>query len=256
MRIVVLIKEVPDTWGERHLDTGTGRVDREGSEGVIDEVGERAIEAALVYKDSAEAEVVVMTMGPASAKDSLRKGLAMGADSAVHIVDDALAGSDAVRTAGVLAAAIKQVGFDLVVAGDQSTDGTGGVVPAMIAELLDIAHATHLDSVQISAEAVSGERGVSNGTAQVRAELPAVVSVTERTPEGRFPNFRGIMRARKKPMQVLALGEIEGVPHSDGGRCVVLSTTKRPGREAGVKIVDEGDGGRKLAEYLAGAKVI
>lgn len=255
MRIVVLIKEVPDTWGERHLDTATGRVDRAGSEGVIDEVGERAIEAALVYKDSGDAEVVVMTMGPASAKDALRKGLAMGADSAVHIVDDALAGADVVRTAGVLAAAIKQTGFDLVIGGDQSTDGTGGVVPAMIAEVLGVPHATHLDAVQIAGDGVTGERGVNNGTAQVRTGLPAVVSVTERTPEGRFPNFRGIMRARKKPMQVLALSDIADVPEP-GAQSVVLSATKRPGRAVGVKIVDEGEGGRKLAEYLVSEKVI
>src|SRR5699024_11109074 len=112
-------------------------------------------------------------------------------------------------------------------AGGASRDGSGGVGRAMIAEALGVAHATHLDSVQISADGVSGERGVNNGTAQVRAGLPVVVSVTERTPEGRFPNFRGIMRARKKPMQVLGLADIEGVPVQEGGS-VVLRATKRP----------------------------
>ncbi|MGC0252266.1 electron transfer flavoprotein subunit beta/FixA family protein [Pseudactinotalea sp. Z1748] len=251
MKIVVLIKNVPDTWGERRLDPQTGRVDRGASEAVIDEVGERAIEAALVYKDGADAEVVVMTMGPEAAKESLRKGLAMGADSAVHIKDDGLVGADMVRTSGVLAAAIKQVGFDLVIAGDVSTDGGGGVVPAMVAEALGVPHLTHLDSVSITAQGVSGEREATGGVAEVRADLPAVISVTERTPEGRFPNFRGIMRARKKPTLALSLGDIAGLPEQAVTRTSVLSAAQRPAREAGVKVVDEGDGGQKLFEYLS-----
>ena len=254
MKIVVLIKQVPDTWGERHLDTETGWVDRGASEAVIDEVGERAIEAALVYKDSADAEVVVMTMGPASAKESLRKGLAMGADSAVHIVDDGLAGADVLRTAQVLAAAVQREGFDVVVAGDVATDGGGGVVPAMVAEHLGVPHLTHLDQVTIAADGVSGVRGTSAGDAQVGASLPVVVSVTERTPEGRFPNFRGIMRARKKPMQTLSLADLGLGP--DASRSVVVSATARPARQAGTKVVDEGEGGRQLAQFLAEKKLI
>jgi len=254
MKIVVLIKQAPDTWGERHLNTETGWVDRDASEAVIDEVGERAIEAALVYKDSADAEVVVMTMGPASAKESLRKGLAMGADSAVHVVDEQLAGADVLRTAQVLATAIQREGFDLVVAGDVATDGGGGVVPAMVAEHLGVAHLTHLDQVTITADGIKGVRGVSGGDAQVSARLPAVISVTERTPEGRFPNFRGIMRARKKPMQVLSLGDL-GLG-ADAARSVVVSAAARPAREAGTKIVDEGDGGKQLAQFLAEQKLI
>lgn len=255
MKIVVLIKQVPDTWGERHLDTESGWVDRGASEAVIDEVGERAIEAALVYKDAADAEVVVMTMGPGSAKESLRKGLAMGADSAVHVTDEGLAGSDAMRTAQVLAAAIGRVGFDLVVAGDVSTDGGGGVVPAMVAEHLGVAHLTHLDSVEITGDGVRGVRGTAGGDAQVQASLPAVVSVTERTPEGRFPNFRGIMKARKKPTEVLSLADL-GVGPDGGSRSVVVSASKRPAREAGIKVVDEGDGGKQLVDYLIEQKLV
>lgn len=256
MKIVVLVKQVPDTWGERRLDLQTGLVDRTAGDAVIDEVGERAIEAALSYKDAHGAEVVLLTMGPESAKESLRKGLAMGADSAVHVVDDALAGSDMVRTSRVLAAALQQTGFDLVIAGNETTDGRGGVVPAMVAELLGVPHLTHLDQVEIAAGEVRGVRAAGSVTADVAAPLPAVVSVTERTPEARFPNFRGIMRARKKPTQTLTLADLPGVGTDIGARSLVLSAAERPARAAGTKIVDEGDAGRQLADFLAGAKLI
>src|SRR5262245_10670094 len=130
MKIIVLVKQVPDTWGERKLDLATGLVDRDGSEAVVDEISERAVEVALRAKDADKSvEVVVLTMGPEPAKDALRKCLGMGADSAVHVLDPSLAGADAAWTASVLAAAVRRAGFDLVIAGNESTDGRGGVVP-------------------------------------------------------------------------------------------------------------------------------
>lgn len=254
MKIVVLIKQVPDTWAERRLDVSTGLVDRDGSEGVIDEVGERAIEAALTYKDAHDAEVVVMTMGPKEAKDALRKGLALGADSAVHVLDDALAGADMVRTARVLAAAIQASGFDLVIAGNESTDGRGGVLPAMVAECLGVAHATQLNSLEITADGIRGERGTEDGTAELSAALPVVASMTERAPEARFPNFRGIMKAKKKPMQVLSCADLEAT--TAGAASIIAKVSERPARTAGTKIVDEGAAGTELAQYLAGANLI
>ena len=139
MKIMVLAKQVPDTWQERTLDMETGMLVRDGAaEPVPDEISERVMEVALQYKDSgADVEIVAMTMGPEDATKTLRKMLAMGADAAVHVADDALAGSDAVQTARVLAAAIEKEGADLVLAGNLATDGSTGVVPAMLAELLD-----------------------------------------------------------------------------------------------------------------------
>src|ERR1700712_465289 len=123
MKIAVLVKQVPDTYGERKLDVATGLIDRDASDAVMDEINERALEVALTLKDSDKStEVVLITMGPASAKDALRKGLSMGADSAVHVLDDDLEGSDAPTTATVLAAALRQQSFDLVIAGNESTD--------------------------------------------------------------------------------------------------------------------------------------
>lgn len=253
MKIVVAIKEVPDTWGERRLDLETGLTDRGASAPVLDEIGERAVEAALAYADAHEGtEVVVLTMAPASATATVRKALAMGATSAVHVVDDTLRGADLLLTAEVLAAAIRRTGFDLVIAGNLSTDGGGAVVPAMIAEMLGVPQLTALSSLDVSEGAVAGDRVSDVGTMRVSAALPAVVSITEALPEGRFTTFKGIMAAKKKPYETLdaeALGveaENPAVP-----RYIMLSVAERPPRAAGTKIVDEGDAGEKLAAFLA-----
>lgn len=252
MKIVVAIKEVPDTWGERRLDLETGLTDRGASAPVLDEIGERAVEAALAHADAHEGtEVVVLTMAPASATATVRKALAMGATSAVHVVDDTLRGADLLLTAEVLAAAIRRTGFDLVIAGNLSTDGGGAVVPAMIAEILGVPQLTALSSLDVSEGAVAGDRVSDAGTMRVSAALPAVVSITEALPEGRFTTFKGIMAAKKKPYETLdaeALGveaENPAVP-----RYIMLSVAERPPRAAGTKIVDEGDAGEKLAAFL------
>jgi len=252
MKIVVLIKEVPDTWGERRLDLETGLTDRAGSAAVLDEIDERAVEAALAYADAhAGTEVVVVTMAPASATVTVRKALAMGATSAVHVVDDTLRGADLVLTAEVLAAAIRRTGFDLVIAGNLSTDGGGGVLPAMVAELLRVPQLTALSSLEVSDDAVSGDRMSDAGTMRVCATLPAVVSITEAMPEGRFTTFKGIMAAKKKPYETLDAAEL-GVEVEDPAvaRYIMLTVAERPPRAAGIKIVDEGDAGEKLAAFL------
>jgi electron transfer flavoprotein beta subunit len=256
MKIVVLIKQVPDTWGERRLDTATGLLDRDDADRVIDEIGERALEVALSQKDHDKStEVVIMTMGPAPALEALRKALSMGGDSAVHVLDDALVGSDALRTSTVLAAALQRTGFDLVVAGNESTDGRGGVVPAMLAELLGVPVLSNLDEVDVDAGAVSGSRTIDGGTARVHAALPAIASVTERTPEARFPNLKGIMGAKRKPVEVLTAAEL-GVDPAGLAGSVVLSTTERPPRAAGTVIDDDGTAAAQLVEYLAGNRLI
>lgn len=256
MKIVVLVKQVPDTWSDRKLSTSTGWVDRAASDAVVDEIDERALEIALQYKDTQDAEVVAMTMAPQAATDVLRKFLATGADSAVHIVDPGLAGADTIRTATVLAAAIRRGGFDLVIAGSESTDGRGGVVPAMIAELLGRAHLTALDTVVLDNTQVSGERVTGDGVMAAHAALPAVVSVTERAAEPRFPNFKGILRAKKKPLETLTLADLglDGAPADSG--TVIVSVAERPARAAGVIVTDDGTAAAQLVDFLADAHLI
>ncbi len=252
MKIVVLVKEVPDTYGDRKLSLETGLADRGASESVLDEIGERALEVALSYADkNAGTEVVVLSMAPASAVTTVRKGLAMGAASAVQVVDEALLGADLGLTAEVLAAALRKTGFDLVIGGNLSTDGSGGVVPAMIAELLEVPAATMLAAVEISESAVSGTRASDGASATVSAALPAVISITEALPDARFPNFKGIMAAKKKPFETWSLADL-GIDAEDSAaaRSIVIGLTEKPPRSAGVKITDEGDAGTKLAEFL------
>ena len=255
MKIIVLVKQVPDTAEERRLDPATGRLDRDATERVADEINERALEVALRRKDAdKKTEVVVMTMGPADAAQALRKALSMGADSAVHVVDDGLLGADIAQTAVALAAAANQVGFDLLVAGNESTDGRGGVVPAMIAEHLGLPLLPSLNTVEIDGESVTGEVGIEDGTLTVRASQPAVISVTERVAEARFPNFKGIMTAKRKPLATMTLSDLglqAGSPAT-----VVVATSERPARAAGKKIYDDGNAGSELAEFLAAGRLI
>jgi len=252
MKIIVLIKVVPDTYGDRKLSLETGLADRGASESVIDEIGERALEVALSYADkNAGTDVVVLTMGPAGSAATILKGLAMGATSAVHIADEGLVGADLSLIAEVLATAIERTGYDLVITGNLSTDGSGGVIPAMIAELLGVAQATALTSVEISESGVTGERATDGGTMQVSAPLPAVISITERMPDARFPNFKGIMAAKKKPFETVTLADLAIDPaDTSAARSIVIGIAEKPPRAAGVKIVDEGDAGEKLAEFL------
>ncbi|MBM7504445.1 electron transfer flavoprotein subunit beta/FixA family protein [Agromyces aurantiacus] len=252
MKIIVLVKEVPDTWGERRLDLETGLADRAASEAVLDEIGERALEVALAYADAhADTEVVVMSMAPESAAATIRKGLAMGAGSAVHIADPGLAAADLGLTARTLAAAIRRIGFDLVITGNVSTDGSGGVLPAMLAELLEVPNATALSSVEIADDSVAGTRNIEGGTMRVRASLPAVISITEALPDARFPNFKGIMAAKKKPFETLSAADL-GIEPEDLSVpwSIMTAVAEKPPRAAGVKITDEGDGGTRIAEFL------
>jgi len=256
MKIVVLVKEVPDTWGDRRLNLETGLLERGTGELVLDEISERATEVALSYADAHPGtEVVVLGMGPASAATTIRKGLAMGADSAVHVLDDSLIGADTTLTAAVLAAALTHIGFDLVLAGNVSTDGGGAVIPSMIAELLDLPAATELSTANLSASAIAGRRETEVGSFEVRADLPAVASITEALPDARFPSFKGLMAAKKKPLETLTLSDLGFAP-GDEARSIVISVSERPARAAGVTIVDEGDAGVQLAEFLAKNQLI
>lgn len=257
MKIVVLIKQVPDTYGERAL-LPDGRVDRERSDAVIDEISERAIEVALQRKDADKAtEVIVLSMGPESVTAAVRKALSMGADSGVHILDDELAGADAVRSALVIAGAVDRIGgVDLVLAGDASTDGRGGVIPAMVAEHLGLSYLGSISGLRVSAD-VTGTQATESGTREVRATLPAVVSITESADEARFPGLKGIMSAKRKKIDVVSLSGLGIDPSFPGmAQSIVLSTAERPARQAGTKIHDEGVAADKLIDFLVAERLL
>ncbi len=261
--IVVLIKQVPDTWSERKLSDGDYTLDRDAADAVLDEINERAVEEALLIKEKegdAAGTVTVLTAGPERATEAIRKALSMGADKAVHLLDPGLHGSDMVQTGWALARALGTVeGTDLVIAGNEATDGTGGAVPAIIAEYLGLPQLTHLRKVSIEGGKVVGERETDDGVFTVEASLPAVISVNEKINEPRFPSFKGIMAAKKKEVATLTLAEI-GVGADEVGLAnagsSVLSSTPKPPKTAGEKITDEGEGGKKIAEYLVAQKII
>ncbi|MGO9183446.1 electron transfer flavoprotein subunit beta/FixA family protein [Mycobacterium sp.] len=263
--IVVLIKQVPDTWSERKLTDGDYTLDREAADAVLDEINERAVEEALQIRereaaDGGEGSVTVLTAGPERATEAIRKALSMGADKAVHLKDDGMHGSCVVQTAWALARALGTIeGTELVIAGNESTDGSGGAVPAIIAEYLGLPQLTHLRKLSLEGGKVTGERETDEGVFTLEATLPAVVSVTEKINEPRFPSFKGIMAAKKKEMKVLTLAEI-GVEAGEVGRdnagSTVLSSTPKPPKTAGEKVADEGEGGTQAAQYLVAQKII
>lgn len=252
MKIAVLLKEVPDTYGERVPNLETGLADRAASEAVLDEIGERALEAALSYADNNPGtDITVLTMGPASAESTLRKGLSMGATNAVHLLDDALVGADLTLTADVLSAALRRGEYDVIITGNLSTDGNAGVLPAMIAEQLGLAHVTGLKDLTLDTNTVGGTRTVDSGTVTLRSSLPAVVSITEALPAGRFPSFKGIMAGKKKPLEVLNTSDLGiNVADESVGRSIIIGIAQRPVRAAGTKIVDDGSAANQLVDFL------
>jgi len=259
MNIVVCVKQVPDTWAERTLRPEDSRLDRASVDGVINELDEYAIEEGLRLAEAHGGEVTVLTMGPDKASESIRKALSMGADKAVHLVDDALEGSDALATSLALATVLKRTGFDLVILGSESTDARTGVLAAMLAERLGCAQLSLASKVEVDGNAITIHRQADYGYDKVEATLPAVVSVVEKINEPRYPSFKGIMAAKKKPVEVLSVADAGIDPAQVGmgaAATEVVSFSKRPPREAGTIVKDEGDGGVKAAEFLAAQKFI
>jgi electron transfer flavoprotein beta subunit len=260
MNIVVLVKQVPDTWSERKLTDADHTLDRESADAVLDEINERAVEEALQLQEAHGGEVTVIAMGPDRATDAIRKALSMGADKAIHVSDEALHGSDVLATAKVLAKAIGTVeNVDLVIAGNEATDGRAGAVPAILAELLGLPQVTQLRKVTVEGTTIKGERETDEGVAFLEASLPAVVSVTEKINEPRYPSFKGIMAAKKKPVSTLTVADL-GIDASEvglsGAYTTVQEASPKPPRSAGQRVEDGGDGGAKIAEFLVGQKLI
>lgn len=254
MRIVLLVKHVPDTEEPRFLDTDTGLMDRSGECG-LDEINSRALTWALELRRQTRGEITVVTMGPDAATKALRQALAIGADKSVHISDDALAGSDALQTSAVLAAALQRIGFDLVVAGDAATDGRGGIVPAMIAERLGVPHLTHASSATLAGDELTTTRDDGDTVATVTAGLPAVLSLRETIAEPEVPGFRGIMGAKRKPRQEVGLTELGVATHTPVW--TTTSVVPRPARSQGQLITnDDGTAARQIADYLASQQLI
>ncbi|MFI9642633.1 electron transfer flavoprotein subunit beta/FixA family protein [Micromonospora sp. NPDC051925] len=259
MNIVVLVKQVPDSGADRSLRGDDHTVDRGSASNVINEMDEYAIEEALKVREAHGGEVTVLTMGPDRAVESVRKALSMGPDAAVHILDDALRGSCAVATSRVLAAALGQLDADLVICGAESTDGRVQVMPHMIAERWGVAALTGARKLTVDGGMLTVERQTEEGYEVVTASIPAVVSVWDTINEPRYPSFKGIMAAKKKPVRTLSLADL-GVASVEvgveGATSVVVGHSRRPPRSGGVKVIDEGSGGVRLVEFLATEKFV
>jgi electron transfer flavoprotein beta subunit len=261
MNIVVCVKYVPDATADRQFEDDN-TVDRVGVDGLLSELDEYAVEQSLQIKEKLgdDTEITVLSVGPEQASDAIRKALQMGADKGVHVVDDAIAGSDALATSLVLAEAIKKIDHDLVVCGMASTDGSMGVLPAMLAERLDVPAVTLGSEVELDGTTVRIRRDGDAATETIEGELPLVLSVTDQSGEARYPSFKGIMAAKKKPLETWSLSDL-GVDAELVGLSAswtaVEDTEARPPRTQGEVVTDEdGSGAKALVEFLASKKFI
>ena len=253
MQIVVLVKHVPEptaVWSFSPDQT----LDRGAVAGRLSELDEYAVEQAVrLVEGGLQAEITYLTVGPQPARDGLLKALAMGGDKGVHVLDDAIHGSDSLATSLVIAKALDHIGFDLVLAGMASTDAEMSVVPAMVADRLDVNQATFAGALSVDGTTVSITREGDAATEQVSAALPAVVSITDQTDEARYPAFRAIMMAKKKPIETLSLADIRVEPGSVGLAAAatrVVSVAPAPARTTGTVVVDDGTGAAQLADFL------
>nr|WP_242532740.1 electron transfer flavoprotein subunit beta/FixA family protein [Nocardioides sp. S5] len=256
------MKYVPDATADRKFEDDY-TVDRVGVDGLLSELDEYAVEQALQFREKREGEdieITALTVGPEKAVDAVRKALQMGADKGVHVVDDAIAGSDYIATSLVLAKAIEKIGADLVVCGMASTDASGSVVPAMLAERLGMPQVTLASVIESQGDQVRIKRDNEGSTEVIGATLPIVLSVTDQSGEARYPSFKGIMAAKKKPLETFSLSDL-GVDAGQVGLSVAWSqvedTTERPPRTAGEIVTDEdGSGAGALVDFLASKKFI
>ncbi len=252
MKVVVCVKQIPDPATPYKIEEGTNWLVRPEDQ-ILDDTDRYGVEMGLQLAQASEGTVTLVSMGPAGNAQGVRQALAMGADKAVLVDDEGLRGSDALTTARVLAAAISKEGYDLVIAGTESTDGYAGVVPQMLAELLDVPALTYATSVETGDGSVTINRQTVDGYDTVEASLPALVSVTAGVVEPRYPTFKGIMDAKKKPVDNLSLDDL-GV--EAGPAQTVVAITDAPERAAGQKIEDEGEAHLAIVALLEDRKVI
>jgi electron transfer flavoprotein beta subunit len=257
MKIAVCVKHVPE--GHSKLDASSKRLDRSG-EGALNHFDANAVEEALRVKGDSDAEVVVVSLGPAKAADSLRKALAMGADRAVLVSDDAAAGSDLVATSKILAAALERENADLVLFGQQASDSDGAVLWAALAERLRRPVVSQAAELQVSDGTLRVKRQTEFGYDVIEAPLPAVVAVSDAINEPRYPSLKGIMGAKKKPFDTLTLGDV-GVDAGDAGeagsKTEVLALSEPPSRGDARKIDDSGgDSAQAIVDFLAEKRLV
>jgi electron transfer flavoprotein beta subunit len=252
MKVVVCVKQIPDPATPYRLEPGTNWLIRP-EEQILDDTDRYGVEMGLQLAQASEGSVTLVSMGPAGNGQGIRQALAMGADKAILVEDDSLRGSEALTTARVLAAAIEKEGFDLVIAGTESTDGYSGVVPQMVAEILGVPALTYATKVETAEGSVTIHRQTAAGYDVVTGALPAVVSVTAGVVEPRYPTFKGIMDAKKKPIENLSMADLgaERAPEQS-----VVSITDAPERTGGKKVEDEGEAHLEIVSILAQRKVI
>ena len=259
MKIAVCVKEVPDAAVTKRIDPGTKRLDRSG-EGALNHFDTQAVEEALKLKEAGEeGEVLLVSMGPAGALDSLRKALAMGADRAVLVSDDAAAGSDLVATSRALAAALEREGADLVLFGQQSSDSDGAVLWAAVADRLRRPVISQVAELTVADGKARGKRQTEFGYDVIEAPLPAIIAVSDAINEPRYPSLKGIMGAKKKPQETLSLGDLgvdSGEAGEAGSRTEVYALGDPPARGDTVKIEDDGSGAEKIVQFLLEKKAL
>ena len=260
MKIAVCMKEVPDPAAPKRLDPQSGRLDRSVA-GALNDFDTHALEEALRMKDSAaETEVVVVSMGPARAAESMRKALAMGADRVVLVTDGAAAGSDLVATARILAKALERESPDLVLLGQQSADADGAVMWAAVADLLRLPMISQAASLEIADSNVRSKRQTEFGYDVLEAPLPCVVAVSDAINEPRYPSLKGIMGAKKKPQETASLSDLGVAPDEAGeagSRTTVLAVGEPPSRGDTMRIEDEGgDSADKILQFLTDRKLL
>jgi electron transfer flavoprotein beta subunit len=259
MKIAVCVKEVPDAGPNRRIDPGTKRMDRSGDRS-LNQYDLHAVEQALRLKEAVgDGEVVLISMGASRALDSIRKGLGMGADRAVLVSDEAAAGSDLVATTEVLAAAIKAESPDLVLFGQQATDGDGAVLWAAVADKLRMPVVSQISELEVEGGQATAKRQTEFGYDKIRAPLPAVLAVADSLNEPRYPSLKGIMGAKKKPQDVKSLADVGVDPGSTGeagSRTTVLELGPPPSRGETIKIEDDGSGAQKIIDFLVERKLV
>jgi len=264
MRLAVCVKQVPDSWAEKKMKGSL--LDRAGVDAVLNDLDEYAVEAALrlieehsptgAAGEESGHSLTIISMGTERATEAIRKALSMGADNAILISDAALTGSDSMTTASVLSRVISEKNFDIVFCGTESTDARMSVIPSMLAEHLGSAQLTFAGALAVepSSKKITIERVTDLGIEKMESSFPAVVSVIEKINEPRYPSFKGIMAAKKKSIEVKTLNDLGVDPASvgsSGALSLVVDSSVRPPRQAGIKIVDEGNGGNDLAKFLS-----
>jgi electron transfer flavoprotein beta subunit len=254
MKIAVCVKQVPDPNQPYSLENG--RLKREGLPAVLDPGDEFGLEAGLQISEKSGGEVTVVSMGPERAAEAVRRALAMGAHRAILVTDDLLAGADALATARVLAAAIKRIEPDLVIAGVESTDGSSGVLPGIVAGLLGIPQCTIAKSLEVSDGKLVAHRQTEKGYDVVECALPALATVTAAINQPRYPSFKGIMQAKQKPFEILSVGDLGLSREEVSASQEVVDVKPAPERGAGEVFEDDGSAAARIADFLKNRKVI